>query len=72
VYEPCTGHSWRTGRILYTWPYYTQGAVGAPGEVHHLTFFSVQIPTTETINPNPNLNTNPNPNLSLTLLNTTI
>ena len=23
VYEPCAGHTGRTGRILYTWPYYT-------------------------------------------------
>jgi len=23
VYEPCTGHTGHTDRILYTWPYYT-------------------------------------------------
>jgi len=23
LYEPCTGHTGRTGRVLYTWPYYT-------------------------------------------------
>jgi len=23
VYEPCTGRAGRTGRLIYTWPYYT-------------------------------------------------